>query len=102
LEPYEDNPLPHQNKEPPPPIELEGEPEYELDEIIDSRLYHNKLQYRAKWTGYTHEHDQEWYPAKNFENARQAIQEFHKRYPQKPENPKKSNTPTQKKRHGGI
>jgi len=52
LEPYQDNQFPSQIKEPPPPIQIEGEDEYELDEIIESRLYYTKLQYRAKWKGY--------------------------------------------------
>ena len=44
LEPYEDNKVPSQIQTP-PPIEIDGEPESELEEIIDSRLYGNKLQY---------------------------------------------------------
>ena len=48
LEPYTANRFPSQIKEPPPPIQIEGEDEYELEEIIDSRLHYNKLQYRAK------------------------------------------------------
>ena len=36
LEPYEDNKFPSQIQEPPPPIQIEGEDEDELDEIIDS------------------------------------------------------------------
>ena len=44
LEPYEDNKFPSQIQTPPPPIEIDGEPEYELEEIIDFRLYSNKLQ----------------------------------------------------------
>ena len=75
LELYSNNPLPSQRKEPAPPIEIEGEPEYELDEIVDSRLYRgNQLQYRAKWTGYPPEHDKVCYPASNFENASIAIE----------------------------
>jgi len=84
LEPYEDNKLPSQRQEPPPPIIIEGEPEYELEEIVDARLYHGKLQYRAKWTGYSPEHDRVWYPASNFENAEHARTRFHERYPEKP------------------
>jgi len=57
LEPYEDNQFPLQIKEPPPSIQIEGEEEYELKEIIDSRLHYNKFQYRAKWKGYSPEHD---------------------------------------------
>jgi len=57
LELYNNNKLPSQPSEPPPPIIIEGELEYELEEIVDSRLHYNKLQYRAKWTGYSPEHD---------------------------------------------
>ena len=84
LEPYSDNKFPSQEHHPPPPIEIDGEPEYELEEIIDSRLYRNHLQYRAKWTGYSPEHDKTWYPAENFNNATIAIGRFHLRYPNKP------------------
>jgi len=44
LEPCQDNCFPSQIKEPPPPIQIEVEDEYELNEIIDSRLHYNKLQ----------------------------------------------------------
>ena len=84
LEIYQDNPFPTQDKSPPPPIETKGDPEYELEEVIDSRLHHGKLQYRAKWTGYSREHDQEWYPADNFTNANEARRQFHAKYPDKP------------------
>jgi len=84
LEPYENNKLPSQRQEPPPPIIIEGEPEYELEEIVDARLYYGKLQYRANWTGYSPEHDKVWYPASNFENAVNTKQRFHERYPEKP------------------
>jgi len=84
LEAYQDNRFPSQIKEPPPPIQIEGEDEYERDEIIDSRLRYNKLQYRAKWKGYLTEHDKVWYPAENFNNAEHTVQRFHQRYPRKP------------------
>jgi len=84
LEPDQDNRFPSQIKEPPPPIQREGEDIYELDEIIDSRLHYNKLQYRAKWKGHSPEHDKVWYPAENFNNAEHAVQRFHRRYPGKP------------------
>ena len=84
LEPYENNKLLAQKQEPPPPIIIEGEPEYELEEIVDARLYYGKLQYQAKWTGYSPEHDKVWYPASNFENAVNAKQRFHERYPEEP------------------
>jgi len=84
LELYNDNKLPSQRSEPPPPILIEGEAEYELEEVIDAPLHYNKLQYRAKWTGYSPEQDKTWYPADNFENADLAKRNFHSRYPAKP------------------
>jgi len=45
LELHNDNKLPSQRAEPPPPIIIEGEPEYELEEFVDSRLPYNKLEY---------------------------------------------------------
>jgi len=84
IEPYEDNRFPSQIKEPPPPIVGEGKEEYELDEIIDSRLHYNELQYRAKWKGYLPEHDKVWYPAENCNNAEHTVQRFHQGYPRKP------------------
>ena len=56
LERYQDNGFRSEIKEPPPPIEIEGEDEIELNEIIDSRVHYNKLQYRAKWKEYSPEH----------------------------------------------
>jgi len=57
LEHYHDDKLASQRTQPPPPILIEREPEYELEEIIDSRLHYGKRQYQAKWTGYPPEHE---------------------------------------------
>jgi len=84
LELYNNHKLPSQQSEPPPPIIIEGKPEYELEEIINSRLHYNKLQYRAKWTGYSPEHDTTWYPADGFGDVGLAKRNFHSRYPNKP------------------
>jgi len=53
-------------------------------EIIYSRLHYNKLQYRAKWKGYSPEDDNVSYPAENFNNAEHLVQRFHQPYPGKP------------------
>ena len=83
LEHYEDNKFPSQIQTSPLPIQIEGEAEYELKEIIDSRLHRDKLRYHAKWTRYSPEHHKTLYPAENFENANIAIAHFHSRYPRK-------------------
>jgi len=84
LELHHDDKFSSEQTQPQPPIIIEGEPEYELEQIIDSRLYYGKLQYRAKWTGYPPEHAKVWYPYEDFENAGFAKQQFHQKYPRKP------------------
>jgi len=84
LELYQDDKFSSQRAQPPAPIIMEGDPEYELEQIIDSRLHYGKLQYRAKWTGYPAEQYRVWYPYENFENADIAKQRFHQEYPGKP------------------
>ena len=37
LEPATPNPFPNRTQPPPPPIEIDGEPEYEVSEILDSK-----------------------------------------------------------------
>jgi len=100
LELYHDDKFPSQRTQPPPPIILKGEPEYELEEIIDSRLHYGKLQYRAKWTGYPPEHDEVWYPYDNFEKADIAKQQFHQMYPRKPSHDQDRGT--RKRRNAGL
>ncbi len=82
LEPAADNPLPGQKKPPPPPVEIDGEPEYEVEEIVDSQIIKGKLNYRAKWRG--HDPDPTWYLAENFNNSQDLVEDFHRRYPKKP------------------
>jgi len=37
---------------PPPSVLIDQEPEYEVEEIIDSRLAQGKLKYLVQWKGY--------------------------------------------------
>lgn len=75
-------PLTGQIADPATPIEVDDQPEWEVDEIVDVRLYYRKLQYKAKWIGV--EHDNEWYPAGDFKNAPLKLKEFHDQYPDRP------------------
>jgi len=65
---------------PPPPLEGDGEEEYQVSGVEDSRVYRNQLQYLVRWTGYgTLSCD----PAK-FVDGLQAVEELHQWYPMKP------------------
>ena len=76
------NPLLGQTPHPPPPVVVDDEEEWEVEAIQDSRLHYCKLQYRVAWTG--HPQDTTWYPANNFEHAKELIEAFHNKYPDKP------------------
>jgi hypothetical protein len=74
------NPLPGQIIPPPLPVIVDGEEEWSVNAILDSRLVRRRLKYPVKWTGY----DQvEWEAAKAI-NGLKAIDRFHEVYPEKP------------------
>lgn len=81
-----EDPLPGQYNDPPPPIVIDGEQEWEVQEIIAARLRYNKLQYRAKWVGY--DEDLEWYPATDFKNSPYLLRQFHLDNPTQPGPPR--------------
>ncbi|KAL5510935.1 hypothetical protein ACEPAG_4692 [Sanghuangporus baumii] len=68
----------------PPPIEVEGAAEYEVEMIHDTRRHRNKIQYLIQWKGYQ---ERTWEPLDNLKNSYQMVEAFHKRYPQAIEPP---------------
>jgi len=65
---------------PPPPVEVDGEEEYQVSSLEDSRVYRNQLQYLIRWTRYDSLTSE---PAK-FVDGLQAVEQIHQRYPRKP------------------
>ena len=47
-----DNPLPGQVQEPPEPVEINNDEEWEVEQILDSCIHQRKLQYWVKWFGF--------------------------------------------------
>ena len=79
--PYDE--IPGRKPTNPPPIIIDSEEEWEVEEILDSRLKNRQLQYLVKWMG-TNSSENSWEPDKNLKNAPEAIQEFHDRHPEAP------------------
>src|SRR5258707_14770762 len=57
LEPTQPNPFPLRQQLPPPLLQIDGESEYEVSEILDSKVDQccrpeNRLHYLVRWTGY--------------------------------------------------
>lgn len=84
-----DDPLPQQVEEPEPPDEIDGQPEWEVEKILASRLFGKSkvLQYQVDWRGC--DPDEEWYPARDFKNAATAVERFHDEYPEAAGPPKR-------------
>lgn len=70
-----------------PPAVVAGQEEWEVQEVIASRLYRNNLKYQVKWTG--HDPDPTWYPASNLMGSPHKLRDYHLQYPDKPGPPRK-------------
>ncbi|QRW20440.1 Retrotransposable element Tf2 protein [Rhizoctonia solani] len=61
--------------EQPPPETIEGEEEYEVEQIIDSKRQRGKWFYLIKWKGYGPE-DNSWEPEELLEHSQEEIKRF--------------------------
>jgi hypothetical protein len=88
LEPHTPSNIPNRTAEPPPPVEIEGEIEYEIAEILDTKLDRRRrcqLLYLVRWTGYEGtDEETSWLPADELAHAPELVADFHKAYPDKP------------------
>ncbi|SGY80360.1 BQ5605_C008g05368 [Microbotryum silenes-dioicae] len=86
LEPYQANSLASRCSNPPPPPEIiNGEEEYQVEQILDSRNNRRsrRLEYFVDWTGYGPQ-DRQWVSAADFDDDDSLVIEFHTRHPHKP------------------
>jgi hypothetical protein len=70
-----DDPLPGQANNPPLPVKVTADNEYEVQEIVAVRLVRGKLVYRAKWA--STDEDPEFYPASDFKYSPHLLKCFH-------------------------
>jgi len=53
-----DDPIPGRKPRAPlPPIVVNGEPEWEVEEVLDSRWHRRRFQFLIKWKGFSREHN---------------------------------------------
>ena len=78
-------PLPGQPVSRPGPIHVteDRDEEYEVDAIVDSRIYKGKLQYLVHWKGYD-ESERTWEPVSNLKNSPEIVEQFHKSHSSAP------------------
>jgi hypothetical protein len=84
LEPYQENTIAHRTTPPPIPVEIDGETEYEVSAILDSRVHRRRFQYLVEWSGYENSTEAtSWEVPENLTNCPILLAQFHARYPQK-------------------
>jgi hypothetical protein len=57
-------------------VEAEGEPEFEVEAILDSRQQNQQIKYLVKWKGYPHE-ENTWEPTEHLENSQIILEKYH-------------------------
>ena len=66
----------------PPPVLVDGEEEYEVEEILDSKMFRGRLRYKIKWEGYGPEHNTWEYAAEV--HSPKLVAEFYRKNPGAP------------------
>ncbi|THH07173.1 hypothetical protein EW145_g3557 [Phellinidium pouzarii] len=83
VRPHVESSIPGQRAEPTPPVQVGEEEEWEVEEILDSRIYQGKLQFLVKWKGYTDESNT-WEAERNCANSPELVKKFYKSHPAAP------------------
>jgi hypothetical protein len=79
LTPYKETPEHGPNFPEPSPDLIDGEPEWEVEQVLNARRQCNQLQYMVRWKGFSEAHDS-WEPANNI-HAEQLIEDFYRQNP---------------------
>jgi hypothetical protein len=82
-EPYHASTILGRICEPPPPIEINGEEKYEVEDALHSRISNDQFQYLIHWHGYD-VNERTWEPTNHLMNVIEKVKKFHQQYLNKP------------------
>ncbi|MBW0549862.1 hypothetical protein O181_089577 [Austropuccinia psidii MF-1] len=84
-EPVKTSSITNRHQEPPPTIIIKEEEEWEVTQILDSKLKRIKLWYLVEWKGVSQDPERStWEPLENLNNFPEIVEYFHQLYPDKP------------------
>ncbi|MBW0513772.1 hypothetical protein O181_053487 [Austropuccinia psidii MF-1] len=85
LEPVKQSSIQNCHQFPPPPVQVEEQEEWEVAQVLDSKLKRGKLWYLVEWKGLSEDQERTtWEPASNLTNSPDLVKDFHSLYPDKP------------------
>jgi Chromo (CHRromatin Organisation MOdifier) domain len=89
LKPTTPNSIPNRVQSPPPPVKINGETEYEISEILDTKIDERRkpcnLLYLVCWAGYEGtDEEMSWVLATELSHLAELVTDFHSAYPAKP------------------
>ncbi|MBW0536692.1 hypothetical protein O181_076407 [Austropuccinia psidii MF-1] len=85
LEPVKQSSILNQNQLPPPPALVEEQEEWEVAEVLDSKLKRGKLWYLLEWKGFSEDPEiKTWEQASNLTKTPDLLKDFHAFYPDTP------------------
>ncbi|MBW0508627.1 hypothetical protein O181_048342 [Austropuccinia psidii MF-1] len=74
--------IPNHNQLLPPPFPVEEQEEWEVAQVLDSKLRRGKLWYLAEWKGLSEDPERKtWEPASNLTNSPDLVKDFPSMYP---------------------
>ena len=89
LEPATLTSIPNRVQSPLPPVEIDGETQYEISEILDTKIDRRQkpcnLLYLVRWAGYEGtDEETSWVLATVLGHLAELVNDFHSAYPAKP------------------
>ena len=82
LLPVPEDPIGRKARPPPPPTIVDGEQEYDVEEVLDSRIFRGRLEFLVKWKGYGYE-ENSWEKEGDV-HAQRLVNDFYRRHPGAP------------------
>ncbi|MBW0546014.1 hypothetical protein O181_085729 [Austropuccinia psidii MF-1] len=85
LEPVKQSTIPNRHQLPTPPVIVEEQEEWEVAQVLDSKLKRGTLWYLVEWKGFNEDPERTtWDPSFNLTNFPDLVKYFHTLYPDKP------------------
>ncbi|MBW0508455.1 hypothetical protein O181_048170 [Austropuccinia psidii MF-1] len=85
LEPLKQSAIPNRHRLPPPPVIVEEKEEWEVAQVLDSKLKRGKLWYLVEWIGFSEDPERTtWEPASKLTNSTELSKYFYSFYPDRP------------------